>query len=114
MLALPAKTLILIPVVVDANCPQVEDSLGTRLCPTHAGLLHPILDQVTASALGDTGADRPTLSQILVVVHIGRVAPVIADSGVQGLALRGGERRVPSPAFQGVNDVGGSAGQDVQ
>ena len=50
VLALPAKTLVIIPVIVDANCSQVQNSLGTGLCPTHAGFLHPVLDQVTASA----------------------------------------------------------------
>jgi len=109
VLALPAKTLVITPVTVDANCSQVQNGLGTRFCLTHAGLLHPVLDQVTASTFNDTGANGPALSQILAVVHIGQIALVVADGGVQGLALGRGERRVLSLAFQGLNDIDGSA-----
>lgn len=87
MLTLPAETLVVIPVVIDANSPQVEDSLGTRLRPAHAGLLHAVFDQVTTCAFDDTGTDGPTLRQVPIVVHIGQVASVIANGGVQRLAL---------------------------
>jgi len=51
--------LLVILVVINANSAQVEDGLGAWLSPAHARLLHTILDQVTAGAFDDTGADGP-------------------------------------------------------
>jgi len=72
MLALPAESLILVPVVIDANHPNVKNGPGTWLCPVHTGLLHTVLEQVVASAFGDVGADGLALSQVLVVAHATR------------------------------------------
>jgi len=87
MLTRPAETLEVIPVIIDANSSQVEYSLGTWLSPAHARLFHAILDRVTANTFDDTGADGPTLHQILVVAHIGRVTSVVADGDAQRPAL---------------------------
>jgi hypothetical protein len=71
MLAMPPEALVLIPVIIDANGSQIKDGLGTCLSPAHSGLLHAVLDQVTAGAFDDTGADGPPLSQIEIVAHKG-------------------------------------------
>ena len=65
VLALSTEPLVFIPVVIDANCTQVEDGLGTGPSPAHTGLLHAVLDEMTASALDDASANGPSLSQVL-------------------------------------------------
>ncbi len=44
VLPLAVEALICTPVVIDAHCAQVKERLSTLLCPTHAGLLHTILN----------------------------------------------------------------------
>jgi len=104
MLALPTKALILIPVIIDASCPQVENSLGARFHPTHTGLLHAVLNQMTARPFDDTATDRPAAVQVPIIVHIGQVASIVAHGPVQNLALGGRGSRVLAQAFQGVDD----------
>lgn len=67
-----------------------------------------------ASALDHTGTDRPATSQVLVAVHVGQVAPVVADGGVQRLALGRRKGRVLGQLFQGLDDRLGAPGEDVQ
>src|ERR1043165_3591015 len=68
-----------VPVVGQADGAEIEDGVGAVLGPAHAGLLHAVLDEVAAGALDHAGADRPAPREVLVVVHVGGVAPVVAD-----------------------------------
>ena len=74
MLTLAVETLIHVPVVIDANCTQVKERLSALLCPAHAGLLHTVLNKMTASTFHNTSANRPAVLQALVIVHVmGRI-----------------------------------------
>jgi len=114
MLASSAKVLIRIPVIIDAHRSQLKDSLGTQSRPSHTGLFHAVLDQMTARAFDDTRADGPTSSKVAVITHVGQVASIVADGCVQDLALgrRGG--RVLGQAFQGLDDSSRLARQDAE
>ena len=109
MLASSAKVLIRIPVIIDAHRSQLKDSLGTQSRPAHTGLLHAVLDQMTARAFDDAAADGPASIQAPIIVHIGQVASIVADSRVQNLALGSRGGWALDQAFQGLDDGSGSA-----
>lgn len=80
MLALSAESLILIPVVIDANRLEVEDGPGTRLGPAHTGLLRTILDQVATIA---ENAKAPEINDHELTGHgPGRESKPVADASV--------------------------------
>ena len=72
MLALAAKTLIRLPVIIDAHCLQLQDGLGTRFRPAYTRLFHAVLDQMTTRSFNDTAADRPASIQVLIIAHVGQ------------------------------------------
>ena len=91
MLLETVKGLVGIPVIIDAYGPQVKKSLGTGQSPTHTGSFHTILDEMTASTFDDTSADGPALSQVRAIAHVRQIASVVADGGVEDLAVSDGE-----------------------
>jgi hypothetical protein len=55
--------------------------------PAHAGAYHAIFNQVLAGALDRTTGNRPTVGEVLVIVHSGAVAIEIVGDRVERLAL---------------------------
>src|SRR3954452_13810415 len=104
MLLLAAEGPVGVPVVGEADGAEIEDGVWAGLGPAHAGLLHTILDKVTAGALDDAGADGPATGEVLVVAHEWGVAPVVADGGGDGLA--------PGPRACRVSRCGRERGDD--
>src|SRR2546425_9120392 len=69
-----------IPAQVDGS--QLDDSFRHGFGPTHAGSLHPVLDQVLAGPFHRTAGNRPALCQVVVVTHPMAVAgKVISNAG---------------------------------
>ena len=70
-------------VVVDVDRSKIKNRLSALDPPTHSGLLHPVLHQVTAGALHHAAADRIAGSQVLVVLHVftplGEIVQVLLD-----------------------------------
>jgi len=65
------ESLVGIPILIDAHSPQVKESLSASEGPTHAGTFHAIFDEMAASAFDDASADRPALSQVVAIAHVG-------------------------------------------
>ena len=87
MLLLTMKAPVGVPVAVQAYGSQVEDGLSPFHRPAHPRLFHPVFDQMSAGPFHHTSANRPALRQVVVVVHEGLVATVIANRSFQRLSL---------------------------
>src|SRR4051812_42530508 len=87
VLALSVKGPVGIPVVGQAYGAEIEDGVSAVLGPAHPGLLHAVLDEVTAGALDHAGANRPAPRQVPVIVHVRSVASVVADGAGDGRLL---------------------------
>src|SRR5215207_4580168 len=101
VLALSVERPVGVPVVGETNGAEVKDSVSPVLGPAHAGLFHAVFDEVTTGTLDHTGANRPAPRQVLVVAHVGRVAPIVPNRGGDGLLLGRREHRLVRCGGQG-------------
>ena len=83
MLLLAMKLTVGIPLAVEPERAEIKDRLRACFGPAHAGLFHAILDEVAAGPFHDARAHRPATREIRVIVHVGRVAAVVAGRAQQ-------------------------------
>ncbi len=79
MVLLPVELTIGVPLTVEPEGAHVKHCLGTRFGPAHARLFHPVLHEVAAGPFHDPGTQRPAAREIRIILHVGSVAPVVAD-----------------------------------
>ena len=82
-----AIALKVVPILVEINRPQVEQSLSTSDRPAHASPFKAVFDQVAAGPLNHPSANGPAQSQVTLIVHVGQIAPQVVEYLFQGFAL---------------------------
>jgi hypothetical protein len=78
---------ILIPIVTEFRCSELDHGLSPVYGPSPPRAFHPILDQVPTSAFGSPAANGESQGEILIVAQESLVFEDVVSRGGHGLAF---------------------------